>query len=183
MTCFFFSLVIFGACVTLSSFVRFYVFVPQFLGPMEEKGEELRQMRRETQAGRHALLEKTLAKAESKAPSPVQSLEKPPGVFVRGYDKPREPSKPPSRAATKRVVGPSTAPEPAKKVAKQADAVEPDRTVPVPVGPPSDSLCSGRILTMDDVFERYTEADVVRIVRWYEGVRITIPELPRRSDE
>ena len=36
---------------------------------------------------------------------------------------------------------------------------------------------------MDDVFQRYTEADVVRIVRWYEGVRATIPELPRSSDE
>ena len=70
-----------------------------------------------------------------------------------------------------------------EKLAKQAEAVEPRRTVPVPVGPPSDSLYSGRILTMDDVFERYTEADVVRIVRWYEGVRTTIPELPRRSDE
>ena len=173
---------IFGACVTLSSFVLFDAFL-QFFGPMEKGGEELRQMRREAQAGRHALLEKTLAKAESKAPSPVQSLDKPPGVFVRGSDKPREPSKPPSRAATKRVVGPSTAPEPAKKVVKQTEAAESRRTVPVPVGPPSDSLYSGRILTMDDVFQRYTEADVVRIVRWYEGVRATIPELPRSSDE
>ena len=80
-------------------------------------------------------------------------------------------------AGSKRGPAPSTAPEPAK----EAKATMPPGDVLVPVGPSGSSVRSGKILTMDHVFERYSEEDVVRIVRWYEGIRATIPDAKRQD--
>ena len=157
---------------------------------MEQRSREVMDMRNSAYQPRSALADALNAELEQ-----PETLARPPGVFVRGCDRPNEPKPPPKTepvlaraepkvmpasnrsAGNKRGPAPSTAPEPAKK----AKATMPPGDVLVPVSPSGSSLRGRKILTMDRQFERYSEEDVVRIVRWYEGIRATILDAKRQD--
>ena len=158
---------------------------------MDSRLQELAEMRHNAYEKRREAVAKAAEKVKNPKPE-LEEPERPPGRFVVGTDRPAElvsaPSKRPAPAVgsappKKRVV-PSTCPDSSSpsKVPTKTVAVVAPKTPSVQstgtVKPAADAespRTSRGILTYEDVKTKYTDSQIVRVVRWYEAALATIP--------
>ena len=123
------------------------------------------------------------------------TLNRPPGIFIRGSDPPAEPEGPPTKKSKASDSPPprvSAAPHSSRAFPSKPTQAPEFRAFPEEHPPKVESSVQAEalpkaiagpkrtpMLTLQDVQAKYSEQQICRIIRWYEGVKTTIPDFER----